>query len=1213
MDTILQWNCNGCINNLFQLKLLTVNTAPFCICLQETHFKPDTKFSLRGYNIYRKDIIPNLRARGGIAILLKDNIPINNIRIQSRLQVIAVQILYPLKITICNIYLPDIYWNSDDLKDIINQLPTPFIIVGDFNSHNPLWGSDRLDTRGRTIEELINEFDLVLLNTGEGTYFNSRSNTFSRLDLSMCSAGIAHNFRWTVLQEQLFTDHAPIQINCSTRLAPHTIPKRWKIKKANWEKFQTQLVPLELKQTTNDSVKEITNNIISAANLSIPKTNGLVKTPRVPWWNEETQNATKEKKRALAIFKRNPTTENLINFKRFRSRARRLIIQQKRKCWENYVSTLNGETPTIEVWEKIRNIVGKKFKMQSPILIINGTEIQGEKNIANELAKHFEFTSSTKNYSIEFQTQKCNLEVELNFSENSNSIYNNDLTMFEFEKAMEETKSSAPGKDQIHYDMIKNLPSNEKEQVLRLFNLIWSEGVYPESWQTSIIIPIPKPGKDSTNPNNYRPISLTSCFSKLMEKIINARLVWYLETNNYISNYQTGFRKYRSTADQIVLLDNAIKKSFAERKHLIAVSFDLEKAFDLTWRYNILKTLHEWGLRGRLPTFIRNFLKNRNFSVRIGDTLSDERTLENGIPQGSTISVTLFLIAINKLVESIDNSIGKSLYVDDLIIYFSGRHLYEVEEKLQTVINQLIEKADSLGFRFSSSKTHCIDFCRLRTRHNDPTLYIKGNRLEVKNTTKILGMIFDRKLSWKQHIEDLANRCKKTLNIIKCVSNINWGADREVLLNIYKSLILSKMEYGSTIYSSACKTRLYQLEKIHKEGIRLATGAFRTSPNQAVFCESGIPSFLIRRNQLQLNYGVKIWSQPNHPNHSDMYNININKTIGNRIQKELNELDFTLPPIFPLQHNEVAPWTMKLPNIHFDCKKYKKENTNRTIYLQIFHEIVNKYNECTVIYTDGSKTDRGVGSAFSHMGETYWCTLNPLASIYTAELFAILQSLRFIDILQRGTYLICTDSCSSLLAIKEGISNDPLVQNILTMIHLVENTGKNINFLWIPGHIGIAGNELADTAARLATDEPYLDDIPIRPDDLKTYLKTKIKQKWNQEWNNSNHKLKHIKSNAYEQLPFPTNKRREQVALTRMRIGHTNLTHIHLLCGNRPPLCTHCNEQQTVEHFIIECPVYTLIRNKYNLPNSLQECLKNVTNCDKSLKFITETNLIKKI
>ncbi|KAG5875206.1 hypothetical protein JTB14_016984 [Gonioctena quinquepunctata] len=234
--------------------------------------------------------------------------------------------------------------------------------------------------------------------------------------------------------------------------------------------------------------------------------------------------------------------------------------------------------------------------------------------------------------------------------------------------------------------------------------------------------------------------------------------------------------------------------------------------------------------------------------------------------------------------------------------------MQEVEEKIQTTINQLTETATSIGFRFSPTKTHCIDFCRLRTRHNAPELNMNGIRLEVKSTMKILEVTFDKKLYWKPHIENLTNRCKRALNIIRCISNINWGADREVILLAYKSLILPKLEYGSIVYGSACDTRLNQLEEIQKEGLRLAIEAFRTSPNQSIFCEAGISSLILRRTKLLLNYGVKIWSQSHHPNHPIIYNeAPANKTVGKRIEDDSDTLNIELPHIFPSSLNEIPP------------------------------------------------------------------------------------------------------------------------------------------------------------------------------------------------------------------------------------------------------------------------------------------------------------------
>ena len=200
--------------------------------------------------------------------------------------------------------------------------------------------------------------------------------------------------------------------------------------------------------------------------------------------------------------------------------------------------------------------------------------------------------------------------------------------------------------------MLKHLPENSLETLLNIFNYIWTTGKFPEDWTYATIIPIPKPGKDLAEPNNYRPIALTSCLCKTLERMINKILTWFLDSNNHISRFQSGFRSDRSTTDNLVRLETFIRDAFIKKEHVVSVFFDLEKAYDnTTWRYSILKDIHKLGLRGRLPTFIENFLADRAMQVRVGSSLSDYYDQEQGVPQGDVLSTTLFSIKINYIVK----------------------------------------------------------------------------------------------------------------------------------------------------------------------------------------------------------------------------------------------------------------------------------------------------------------------------------------------------------------------------------------------------------------------------------------------------------------------------------------------------------------------------------------------------------------------------------
>ena len=171
--------------------------------------------------------------------------------------------------------------------------------------------------------------------------------------------------------------------------------------------------------------------------------------------------------------------------------------------------------------------------------------------------------------------------------------------------------------------------------------------------------------------------------------MINKRLIWYLESNNLLSRYQSGFRAGRSTNDNLVRLETFIRDAFVKKEHVVAVFFDLEKAYDTTWRYGIMKDIHKLGFRGRLPTFIESFLADRAMQVRVGSTLSDLYDQEQGVPQGGVLSTTLFNIKINDIVQCLDNLTDCSLYVDDFCICFRSKSMRTIERHLQQNLNKI--------------------------------------------------------------------------------------------------------------------------------------------------------------------------------------------------------------------------------------------------------------------------------------------------------------------------------------------------------------------------------------------------------------------------------------------------------------------------------------------------------------------------------------------
>jgi len=200
------------------------------------------------------------------------------------------------------------------------------------------------------------------------------------------------------------------------------------------------------------------------------------------------------------------------------------------------VSGLNARSTSKQIWAIIRKINGKTTDPLIKQLNINNNFTTSPTDISNALAGSFASNSSSDHYTAAFQTHKNRTELEnLNFHTSINSDYNKEFSLRELHQALKISKSASVGPDNIHYELLRNLPITSKLVLLSLFNHIWLSGYFPPSWRKAIIIPISKPGKDSANPNNYGPIVLTICQCKTMERMVNNHLTWFLEYNNHLN------------------------------------------------------------------------------------------------------------------------------------------------------------------------------------------------------------------------------------------------------------------------------------------------------------------------------------------------------------------------------------------------------------------------------------------------------------------------------------------------------------------------------------------------------------------------------------------------------------------------------------------------------------------------------------------------------
>ena len=1148
--------------------------------------------------------------------MVRNDIPCHPIHLQTSLQVKAVRIELQRPYTVASIYLPPHDPFEQELRIVLEQLPTPFILLGDFNGRNRVWGDTVSHRRGLDLESIFQEREVAILNDDTPTHFHIQTGTFSNIDLSIVSANIALDFTWRVMEDLHGSDHYPILLEKVTGIPDCGVPK-WRLERADWNLFSSLALvqgSCEEFQSVQEATDHITSQIRLAAEISIPRSSGKYRRPPVPWWSDECRDAVRARKAVLRQLKRRPDDALLIHYKKTRANARRVMKEARRASWRRVLSSINSETPSSWVWDKIRKIQGKAKSLPTPALKIDGNIIVNKTDVANALANSMAAISSGASYTPRFTQVKADRERRPpSFRENRDAQqlqYNLPFERRELESALQLCKKSAPGSDDIPYEMISHLQERSLSFLLDLYNRIYREGTVPSTWKEAIIIPIPKPGKDTAMVGNYRPISLTSCVCKLLEKMVNLRLMWFLEKNKILSPYQFGFRKMRSTTDALVRLETAIHNSFERKHHMLAVFFDLEKAYDTTWKHGIIMKLHQIGLRGALPNFIRDFLMNRRFRVRVGSSLSDSKVQLEGVPQGCILSVTLFALAINDIIQEVPGAVACSLYVDDFALYSSGASLKDVQLRIQDAINRVNQWAIYHGFKFSENKTVAMHF-RKKLRGN-PNLYLGKNPLRFVDEVKFLGLTLDPELTWLPHILQLKARTMKALSILRVLSHLSWGADRATLLRLYRALVRSKLDYGCEAYSSASPTVLKKLDAVHHEALRICTGAFKSSPVPSLCAESGEPPLSLHRQYMNLIYYTRLQRNPESPTYkavsrSERLDPEETKQYGGRMRKLLADLNLNLPRVIEVGPPQAPPWTIP---VELDLVQIGKRDRSDLEIRSRFREYTSKYQGYIAIYTDGSKSPDGVGYAAVSGREFAEGSLPPQSSIYTAELYAILEAVKMTRGMNHQNFIVYSDSRSALQAIDSLNSPHPVVREIRDWL-VVLSTRKKIVLCWVPAHVGIAGNELADQRAKAAAELPWNARFPLPHTDLKPSIRERLRNKWRQQWREmiKPNKLREIHEDLGGWMTNHPN-RQIEVVLTRLKIGHTRLTHGYLMAGDPPPVCEECQEPLSVAHVVEKCAAFSAERRRYFAPPcTLKSVLGDPGKVPAIINFIEDTGI----
>ena len=483
---ILQWNGRGIIGKWAEVKQMLVEEPLQVICLQETHFIENDRYSfnLPHFSLYSA-YSPQGDRRGGVSIYVANVLPHMELHLQSPLQAVACSVrIQNRRVTFCSLYLPpNDNLSFQDLSNLIQHLPAPFILCTDANSKHYMWGSGQCDRRGRIWMDVINYHQLHVMNDGQATRLDESSGDLSHIDLTVVSNDIAHLIDWNTDKDLHSSDHFPIHLQLYTPDPVPNLPPMfagWNVHKANWTAFQMCNDFVFNHDLGIENCDIITQALVENAQIHIPIRNGNSKY-QCPWWSAECRDAIRDRRRAQNRMRRDPHSLFLrIEYRKARAKTRQILRSAQLRSWHALLSLFNYRTPMTKLWDILRKFSHKFRKMRpQPVLIHNNDIVDDPYEVANVFGQFFAELSSHENYLPQFLEHERELAATLpDFGHGHAEGYNKDFSMRELTDAILRSGSTSVGPDQVHYDFLRHLNDTQLKAILDLYNYIWTNHVF---------------------------------------------------------------------------------------------------------------------------------------------------------------------------------------------------------------------------------------------------------------------------------------------------------------------------------------------------------------------------------------------------------------------------------------------------------------------------------------------------------------------------------------------------------------------------------------------------------------------------------------------------------------------------------------------------------------------------------------------------------------
>lgn len=835
---IMQFNIRHYKSNRHFLTQLLQDHNPDIVLLNSTCTNNNIKIKHFGYNSHQTDG----DAYDGVAILSRSSLNFELLShwVSPHFAAIKFQTASGSIIVATTYCRPNTNIPYTDLNNLFNNR-TPTLILADFNAKHHTFQHHTSNQHGSLLFNLYRHKKLSFLGPDFPTVYTE--NGSGRPDLVFANQQF-NQFHYHIQPGPLSgSDHIPVLMSISTN--PIIIPStpRFNYNRANWEGFTNTLSNTHIDNTYEGKHNSFIDNqldflhtsIQTAANAHIPKTSYSIKYSFTPSIRSQ----------RLLICYNTRFEHNKHNYgyiKNDLSYLRTHIINSltydHEQHWKKLINSAqqNRKSKPAEFWKHINRLKGTA-KPNINSLFSNGRKITEPQEIVDTFRHHWQpvyhphppargglaHTRLVDNFNRRNE-ERISPEP---FIRLANLSQQHELTTpidpEDVKRQFKSTPKKASGRTGINYHMVRRLPNNLIDAFTQLFNACLASGYFPSSFKTANISFIPKKGMDPQNPLNYRPISLLEVTGKCFEHIINTRLHDYLEDENLLSPKQFGFRRQRSTQDSLCILTNYIHintKCLGRKRKVAVITKDVKKAFDTVWHEGLIyKICNHFRFPIIIQKLLSHYLTNRSISIKFKNTFSQPFTPLAGVPQGSVLAPTLYILFNNDLPNPYHANSLTLIYADDVTQAVCSSTIDGLTTRATTELDRVAKWEEMWRIKTHPQKAKIIYF---GARNPNPRHIYLNSRdptrtpIQRSHTSTVLGLTYDINLKFNTHISIKTALAKKTLFQLYRFRFASHNTKK----HLYKTLIRPLLTYAPLHIALTTQTNRAKLQIVQNKALR---------------------------------------------------------------------------------------------------------------------------------------------------------------------------------------------------------------------------------------------------------------------------------------------------------------------------------------------------------------------------------------------------------